>query len=156
MEKWKPIPGWIDLYEVSDMGRVRRLGRSDLTPQLRPDGYIQVRLSHRPSNRRVLCLVHRLVLLAFVGPSELGINHRDGRKENNHLANLEYASTSENVKHAYKNNLRSSSKGRPRVYVLDEEKKRELHRLLDSGVPKKTIARRLGISRALVYYYGNA
>jgi len=45
-------------------------------------------------------LVHRLVLLTFIGPSPLIVNHIDGDKTNNHLSNLEYVTYQENTNHA--------------------------------------------------------
>ena len=42
--------------------------------------------------------VHRLVMLAFCGKSDLTVDHIDGNKENNNLNNLEYVTQAENVK----------------------------------------------------------
>lgn len=49
--------------------------------------------------------IHRLVLLTFIGESELLVNHIDWVKTNNNLDNLEYVTRSENQLHAYKNGL---------------------------------------------------
>ncbi len=101
-EVWKAIPDFPG-YEVSDHGRVRsfwrqgrkRRGLMD-TPQkiLRPfpkkDGYLGVCLF---KNGKVFILrIHRLVLLAFVGPCPLGMQscHADGTRTNNFLKNLRW------------------------------------------------------------------
>ena len=42
--------------------------------------------------------VHRLVMLAFCGKSDLTVAHIDGNKENNNLNNLEYVTQTENAK----------------------------------------------------------
>ena len=42
--------------------------------------------------------VHRLVMLAFHGKSDLTVDHIDGNKENNNLNNLEYVTQTENAK----------------------------------------------------------
>ena len=42
--------------------------------------------------------VHRLIMLAFYGKSDLTVDHIDGNKENNNLNNLEYVTQAENVK----------------------------------------------------------
>jgi HNH endonuclease len=46
------------------------------------------------------CKVHRLVAAAFLGKSRLYVNHIDGNPRNNRIENLEYATQTENVRHA--------------------------------------------------------
>lgn len=58
-------------------------------------------------------LVHRLIARAFLGPppdstNRWLVNHKDGDKSNNHAANLEYATVSQNVAHHYR--LRGSNR----------------------------------------------
>ena len=51
---------------------------------------------------------HRLVALTFLSKSyklNYIVNHKDGNKQNNHFSNLEWITNSENIKHAYENNL---------------------------------------------------
>jgi hypothetical protein len=116
-ESWLPVPGYEDRYDISDQGRVRsyyRWGSAELCniPQriLRPGthtcGYLQVYL-HGGNGKPIMWLVHRLVMLAFIGPCPAGheVNHLDGNKANNHLQNLEYSTKSANQKHAVLNGL---------------------------------------------------
>ena len=42
--------------------------------------------------------VHRIVMEAFHGKSDLTVDHIDGNKENNNLNNLEYVTQAENAK----------------------------------------------------------
>jgi len=92
-EEWRDIPGYEGIYQVSDLGRVKRVATEHiLKPRRNRWGYLQVQLSVR-TNRKTW-VVHRLVALTFIGPRPQGcdINHRNGIKTENHLDNLEYLS----------------------------------------------------------------
>lgn len=83
-EEWKKIPGYTK-YSVSNYGKVRNdvKGREmNLTPN--PEGYLKVGLYTKK------WLVHRLVMLAFVGPNKMQVDHIDEVKSNNRLDNLRY------------------------------------------------------------------
>ena len=63
--------------------------------------------------------VHRVVALLFVARPDrhkeiefdfLQVNHKDGKKENNHFSNLEWVTNSENMEHAIENALFSNRK----------------------------------------------
>jgi hypothetical protein len=99
------------MYEVSDMGRVRswwrwgQRSRADeprlLSLRVSANRYSIVRLTNA-MGQRTECLVHRLVLEAFVGPppdEDIQGHHRDGRRTNNRLSNLEWLTPSENARH---------------------------------------------------------
>lgn len=72
-----------------------------LKPILHNTGYLYVTLNGKQ------LAVHRLVAQAFLpNPNNLPqVNHKDGNKKNNCVDNLEWCSCSENMKHAFKNNL---------------------------------------------------
>lgn len=65
--------------------------------------------------------VHRLVARAFLGPppspKHTQINHKDGDRGNNSVANLEYATPSENMMHRYSNGIFASRNDRKRWNV---------------------------------------
>lgn len=103
-ERWLPIPDWEGLYEVSGHGHVRSLPRQNnglrggriLKPTLGSHGYLTVSLCGDGKEKRYL--VHRLVLLAFVGPAgpDQETRHLDGDRTNNSLANLCWGTSSDN------------------------------------------------------------
>lgn len=106
METWRPVVGFEDDYEVSDLGRVRSLtDRYGPRPAPRPmkvsivNGYPRVVLERR--GRRLQPALHRVVLAAFVGPAPDGFHgaHLDGNPLNPKLENLRWCSASENNRH---------------------------------------------------------
>ena len=105
-ERWRRAVG-ADSYEVSDLGRVRQARGGRILRQHKSSyGYQQVHLNL--GHRWIMKRVHRLVTGAFLGPLRAGYetNHKDGRKENNALSNLEHVTGTENQHHAYVNGLK--------------------------------------------------
>lgn len=112
----RDIPGFEGLYAASADGRIwahekTRIVGQGRTRVYRPkwllpsisDGYEQVKLMRYGED--CTCKVHRLVALAWIGrpPTALHqVNHIDGRKTNNRPSNLEWATRSENLLHAYR------------------------------------------------------
>ena len=122
-EQWKPIPDLCGYYASSE-GRIRN-DRGDIIYQKgKPGGYRRVYLS--PYGR---FLAHRVICSAFYDNPEnkSQVNHINGIKDDNRPDNLEWATSSENVKHADLTGLREP-------YVVTEEirlKMSESHK----GVP---------------------
>jgi hypothetical protein len=98
-EVWKPIPEFEGDYEASNYGRVRSLKRAlPYMLKQRHHRYMNVMISmygkYRPH------LVHRLVLMAFVGPPpqpDMHACHIDGDPTNNRLENLYWGTAKENA-----------------------------------------------------------
>ena len=113
-EEWKDIKGYEGLYQVSNMGRVKSLGRivirkngkklsikeRILNPWISCGGYLQVEL-HNGSGKRNTPKVHRLVCEAFHENPENKpcVNHIDENKANNEASNLEWCTYEENNTH---------------------------------------------------------
>jgi hypothetical protein len=108
-EEWRAVVGYEGIYEVSSIGRVKRIKRAAfgrepaiLKPSPRgPRDYIRAFLC--PGDGTVKTMyVHRLVAAAFLGPCPDGydVNHIDGSRGNNHAENLEYVTRSGNMRHA--------------------------------------------------------
>lgn len=121
-EKWRPVPGWETLYEVSSLGRVRSVdrvvmcknpwgvtaGRRFKSKMLRSDpgacGYHYVSLS-RPGLIRQKHYVHDLVARAFLGPRPPGklVRHLNDHIHNNTPENLAYGDMKQNSRDARAN-----------------------------------------------------
>jgi hypothetical protein len=109
-EIWKDVYGYEGLYQISNLGNVRSNYKL-LTPQKTRFGYMKIRLSI--NNVRKGFFMHRLVAIAFIENKENKrcVNHKDGIKTNNNVDNLEWATHSENERHAYLNGLQPSKEG---------------------------------------------
>jgi flavin-dependent thymidylate synthase len=104
-EQWESVRGWESWYEVSNMGRVRRIAGGQgvrtqgtckrLTPNMA--GYLTTNLN-RPGEQKTV-LVHALVLEAFQGPCPEGMEcrHLDGNQMNNWASNLKWGTSQENA-----------------------------------------------------------
>jgi HNH endonuclease/NUMOD4 motif len=111
VEEWRDIPGYEGLYQVSSLGRVRRLPRPTYGSNVNgykevylPDGNICYGHSMGTYKQGSRAFVHRLVAAAFLGfdlKSGLDINHKDGNPKNNEVSNLEVVTRSENIRHAH-------------------------------------------------------
>lgn len=111
MENWRFIGANSD-YMVSDHGRILSFkGKSKLiiSSSITAKGYEYVAI--RQKGIYVGYSVHRLVATAFIpNPKRLPqVNHLDGNKLNNHVANLEWCDAYDNVMHAIRTGLRPSS-----------------------------------------------
>ena len=70
------------------------------------DGYCRINVKKADGSYTNLP-IHRLVALAFIEnpDNKPQVNHIDGNKLNNSVDNLEWCTPSENIKHAWDNNL---------------------------------------------------
>lgn len=107
MEIWKDILNYEDLYQVSNLGNVKRKkGYQSKTERMLVHtnngfNYLSVNLSKNGKKTRFY--IHRLVATAFLDNKENKeeVNHIDGVRTNNKLTNLEWVTRSENHHHRY-------------------------------------------------------
>lgn len=165
METWRPVPDFDGLYEVSNLGQVRSVGRDVsnnrgglrwmpdlvLTPHIntKRGGYYSVTLSK--DGRKKTVYIHLLVLLTFVGPRpspEMEGCHGDGDTSNNTLDNLRWDTPVNNAAdravHGTQTKGEASSKA-----VLDAVQVRNI-RLRAENETATDIAKSYGISRQQV------
>ena len=125
-EIWKPIPNY-DSYRVSNLGRVKSVDRlssngrklkGEIKKSSDARGYLHVSLCK--DGKCKYFLVHRLVMLAFVGecPKGMEVNHIDENKHNNCLSNLEYITNIENCNYGTRNK---------RIAISNRHKKTKEH-----------------------------
>lgn len=102
-EEWRDICGFEGVYQISNMGRVKRIidafGRPlirILHPYLSPAGYYLVDL--RASGKKKKISVHRLVAIAFIEnpDNKPNIDHINAIKDDNRAENLRWCTQKEN------------------------------------------------------------
>lgn len=116
-EIWKDVNGFEGFYEVSNTGKIKRkkgetiykdgriahFSETILKPTEDFKGYLRVYLSVK--SKKFSKRVHRIVAETFIVNPEIKntVNHIDGNKKNNTIENLEWATNTENMQHAFKN-----------------------------------------------------
>lgn len=158
-ETWRDVPGWEGLYQVSDIGNVRSLDRLTSAGRLvkgrllraatNRDGYAHVGL--RKNDRGGMLKVHRLVLLAFVGPPPLGTEccHKNGHPSDNRRENLRWGTPAENAidKVLHGTMARGARSGHA---ILSEADARLLLAARSAGFSAKSLARLFGVQAQTV------
>jgi hypothetical protein len=171
-EIWRDIVGYEGRYQVSNYGRVRsldfieqykKLGKVNyrkkngtiIKQELTNSGYYVVNLHKNGKLKRNL--THRLVAQMFVpNPlKKLQINHKNGNKLDNHSSNLEWATGSENIRHAQKTGLLKNQKPivqlKNGIVVAFYESIEDMHR--KTGFTKKNVRNALNGKRGNSHGY---
>ena len=114
-EKWLPVIGYENIYEVSNLGNVRAMTRKaryvhsvthethyrevkgkTIKPQISNNGYMVVYLNDNGCRKRAY--VHRLVAESFLGLTHgMVVDHKDFDKTNNRLSNLQCVTQKQNI-----------------------------------------------------------
>ena len=160
-EIWKPVAkaGWEDLYEVSNLGRVRSLRRKTksgwrggkvIGTYIRHDGYPEVQLCGG-NGRRLKRMVHLLVLEAFVRECPEGQEalHGPGGKADASLANLSWGTRSKNTGEDRARDHQSNRGERHGLTTLTWEQVCEIRSLIGQ-VPQNKLAERYGVSKQTI------
>ena len=162
-EQWKPVPGYEDYYEISNLGRVRRVspergtwfGRI-ITPNPGSDGYPCIRFAVNGVKKTYS--LHRIVALTWVPGYEHGlqVNHKDCDKTNNAADNLEWVTPGENVRHARANldsgwSPETHARGEQvHTAKLTEDQVLEIRQLAASGMSNRKLAEQFGINHSQI------
>jgi len=112
IESWNDVVGYEGLYEVSNLGRIKRNGRI-LKPGKDRHGYLQIVLYKNGIYKRFY--IHRLVAYAFIpNPTNLPIiNHKDEIPTNNAVNNLEWCTSQYNANYGTRNERMAKNKSKP-------------------------------------------
>ena len=123
-EEWRDVVGYEGRYQVSSMGRVKSLARTDclgrtvkerfLKPCDNGRGYLYISLSDGTGEHK-RHYIHRLVGEAFV-PNPLekeDVNHKDENPSNNHASNLEWLTHKENLNYGMRNERVAKANSKP-------------------------------------------
>lgn len=128
---WKRIPGYENLYSISNSGELKSFYYSKdgkIIKQARDNhGYCIVTLVK--DKQKKTATIHRLVASSFV-KNDNGfpcVNHKDANKSNNNANNLEWVSYKQNTAHAMNmglmkfNTIEIAEKKRKRVAMVDSK-----------------------------------
>jgi hypothetical protein len=128
MEEWKKIPNY-PLYECSNMGFIKTFNWKNkgveriMNPALDRAGYLRTMLKGEDGKFHTI-KIHRIIAQTFISNpyNKPQINHINCIKNDNRVSNLEWATNSENIKHAYKQN-RMTNKGEcnPAALLTDKQ-----------------------------------
>lgn len=155
-EMWLPLVGYKNIYEVSNIGRVRRAIYSKPAPGTYPgrlltkskdnNGYAIVCL--RKDGRACTKKVHGLIMSTFCGnkPYNKQVNHKNGDRFDSRLCNLEYVTASENIRHSM---IVLKSK---RITVLSIKQIASVKKLLASGWSQRKIAKKYNVCQGTISY----
>ena len=148
MENWKKFRD--TQYSISDEGRLRNDRTGNITVGSLMNGYLC--FSIRFENEVLgLFKIHRIVAESFIlnPENKSQVNHKDGCKTNNRVDNLEWATPSENIKHAYATGL--MLRGSKKVgSILTEEDIPQIIYYISVGYKDAEIANNYGVTRQTI------
>lgn len=150
---WKDIPTLQGRYQVSDTGLVRSLPRNTTRGKLLKQATV---LDYRvfgynySFKKNKLMKVHRAVASAFIpNPDNLPqVNHKNGLKADNRVENLEWCTASDNLKHAFKTDLKSLKGENHNQNILTEEMVLSIRSEYDGDA--KALAVKYGVARTTI------
>lgn len=160
-EEWRPVEGWP--YEVSNLGRVRRVSTRHGAAAPIGSGVLRVQVSKHDGRHHVrlwmagkskTCRVHVLVATAFHGPRPSAGHHAahwDGDVSNNSAANIRWATAVENSADKERHGTVASGSRNGRSRLSDHEAAAIYALATAKAIPQSAIADQFGVCRTTVY-----
>lgn len=134
-EIWKDIEGFEDIYQISNLGRLRSKDRyvkingngvkfvsgKILKPTVCTNKYLEAHL-HK-DGKRVIKLIHRLVAEAFMPNHDNlpEVNHKDENPQNNNVENLEWCTSKYNANYGTRNQRMVKDKYLKPVIMMNKD-----------------------------------
>lgn len=151
--KCKSVEGYNNYY-ITTMGDVYSfMKKTPLKMTNKTDrlGYKHLSLSRNGKSNYIS--VHREVAKAFIpNPQKLlEVNHKDGDKSNNNVSNLEWCTRAENLRHAYKNNLKTNKGDKAPSRILSSVDIPRIRDLIEEGVTLREIGRMYGVTHHAIH-----
>lgn len=140
----------------ADAGLVYRKYTTPLYEYERPigalnsSGYVLLTLAGRGGGQ---VYAHRLIWLVATGETlgdSLVINHKNGVKHDNRIANLELVTNAENIRHAYDTGLAHSGERHYSAKLSDEDVRRIVALSFAEGTTTSDLAIQYGVSESLI------
>ena len=140
-EIWKDINGYEELYQVSNLGKIRsndkkvksrggsRMINGKTLQQSFLTGYPKINLTKDGDSKTFL--IHRIVAEHFCQVPTLEVNHKNGIKTDNRAENLEWTTRKENINHSFTNGFTPFKGGGCRWAKLNAMQVRVIKHLRD-------------------------
>lgn len=176
MEVWKDVveQKFSANYAVSNYGRVKRkehstevlfMGKTKCVRNYSEricKEYIAAEYNYYPTvllhssdkKRAEARSIHSLVAKAFLEklPHHQCVNHKDGNKKNNHIDNLEWVTTQENIKHAYDTGLLKLDKAWSVAWAKGPVNKKRVYQYTKDGALVRSFE---SLTEAAAFYGGH-
>lgn len=151
-EEWRPVYGYEQFYQVSNLGRVRRDGRVLKYKPNKKHRYVHINLSAWKVVTTIAA--HRLVAEAFIpNPHKHPhVNHLNGVRHDNRVENLEWCTHKENIRHAYRTGLTTKARGeKSHSAKLTQKSVDEIRMRLAAGERQNRIAKNFSVSQSAIH-----
>jgi DNA-binding XRE family transcriptional regulator len=163
IERWRAVPGYVGLYEVSDWGRVKsldrilqnRMGRYKhkgmvLAQMINSDGYKCLNLGKKGSRKQYK--THRLVLAAFVGTCPPGMEacHNNGVPSDNRLENLRWDTPQNNYADRVIHGTAGQGSKHYSAILTENEVVRIRNLYASNEFNQKELAKRFGVDNSTI------
>ena len=150
-EIWRPIDYCAD-YHISTFGRIKSFKNGKIRimkPFLQGD-YLYIDLCKFGVQKTFE--IHILVAQTFIPNPENKpeVNHRDGCKFNCHVENLEWATHSENLRHAFANGLEEAKRGENNWQATMTNEQAHYVRENPEGLTGKELAEKFGVTPTVI------